>query len=66
MNRILNSQTKKVAPQNLHTNYLKEQDKLKGDLMRLPPQMNTPLPPMSWRYITLGGLSIVAFGLLVV
>lgn len=64
MNRILEKQTKVVPPVNLHSQYLKEQDTLKGDLLRQPPQ--APIPSLSWRYITLGGLAIVTFALLVV
>lgn len=66
MNRILGKQVNKPEPQKKHTNFLREQDTLKGDLMRQSPSMMTPVPSLTWRYITIGGLAIVTFGLLVV
>jgi hypothetical protein len=65
MNKILESQKEK-HPEELHTEYLKEQDTLKGALMKQPSPTYTATPSMSWQYITLGSLAIVFFALLVV
>lgn len=50
------------SPKELKTKYLKEEDSLKGALLRT--QTQTELPSMSWRYITLGSLSILVVGLM--
>jgi len=65
MNKILESQ-KGQTSEELHTEYLKEQDTLTGALMKQPQPTYTARPSMSWQYITLGSLSIVFFVLLVV
>ena len=50
------------TPKELKTKYLKEEDSLRGALLRT--QTQSQLPSMSWRYITLGSLSIVVIGLM--
>ncbi len=65
MNKILESQ-KGQHPEELHTEYLKQQDQLTGALMKQPSPTFTATPSMSWQYITLGSLSILFFALLVV
>jgi hypothetical protein len=65
MNKILETQKEK-HPEELHTEYLKEQDTLTGALMKQPSPTYTATPSMSWQYITLGSLAIVFFALLVV
>jgi len=66
LNKILASKQVQQNPEELHTDYLKQQDVLKGALMRQPPSIYTAVPSMSWQYITLGSLTIVFFVLLVV
>ena len=65
MNKILETQKEK-HPEEVHTEYLKEQDTLTGALMKQPSPTYTATPSMSWQYITLGSLAIVFFALLVV
>jgi hypothetical protein len=65
MNNILDSQRHQKSSKELHTDFLKEQDKLKGALMKQPPPTYS-LPSTSWQYLTLGSLTIVFFALLVV
>lgn len=48
------------SPKKLKENYLKEEDSLKGALLRKPIQIQS----MSWRYIMLGSLSILAMTLM--
>jgi hypothetical protein len=66
LNKILASKKEQEPPEEMHTDYLKQQDVLKGALMRQPPSMYTTVPSMSWQYIALGSLTIVFFVLLVV
>jgi len=65
LNKILDAQRQQRSPEELHTDYLKEQDKLTGALLKQPPPTYS-LPSTSWQYLTLGSLTIVFFGLLVV
>jgi hypothetical protein len=65
MNKILDSQQGK-HPEELHTDYLKQQDQLTGALMKQPSPTVIATPSMTWQYITLGSLAIVFFALLVV
>jgi hypothetical protein len=66
LNKILVSRKAKQTPQTMHTDYLKQQDILKGALMRQPPPTYSARPSMVWHYIALGSLTIAFFVLLVV
>jgi hypothetical protein len=66
LQKILSTQKAKQSPQELHTEYLKQEDVLTGALMKQPQPSYTATPSMSWRYLVLGSLVITCFVLLVV
>jgi hypothetical protein len=65
MNKIVDLQSKKESPKQIHIDYLKEQDKYKGALLRQKPSSFIK-ESYSTKYIILGTLTILFFGLLVV
>lgn len=53
--------SKPLPQQVVKPNYLKEDDSLQAATLR---QITLPPPPMTWKYVTVGCLSVIALGLM--